>query len=244
MDATKVTEILNETNKMLKALTANQPAAPEPPSSSLDPIEMIQKQLDEVRRLKVLRVKDFSEPSSAFNSAVSWYEARLSSSTVSGRLFWTAGLAMPTGPLCRKEAARRVGVALATGEERVIPQSSGGTLLSEGGCEGTILPMGQLVKLLGCKVLWTPTKLTVVHPVHGRFQVRLRGHCPVLPVSQALELIAELEQKRVNSFEKTVQELQQQIKVIKESGLQAWTWRQHLQAALEGGDRTHVAVSA
>ena len=117
-------------------------------------------------------------------------------------------------------------------------------LLSEGGCEGTILPMGQLVKLLGCKVLWTPTKLTVVHPVHGRFQVRLRGHCPVLPVSQALELIAELEQKRVNSFEKTVQELQQQIKVIKESGLQAWTWRQHLQAALEGGDRTHVAVSA
>ena len=101
--------------------------------------------------------------------------------------------------------------------------------------------MGQLVKLLGCKVLWTPSKLTVVHPVHGRLQVRLRGHCPVLPISQALELIAELEQKRVTSFERTVQELQQQIKVIRENGLQAWTWRQHLQAAREGGDRTHVA---
>ena len=37
---------------MLKALTANQPAAPEPPSSSLDPIEMIQKQLDEVAAIE------------------------------------------------------------------------------------------------------------------------------------------------------------------------------------------------
>ena len=251
MDATKVTEILNETNKMLKALTANQAAATEPSPSSLDPIEMIQKQLDEVRRLKVLRVREFQEPSSAFSSAVSWYEARLSSSTVTGPLRSESEEALLDSgashayraPLSEGEleAARRVGVALATGEERVIPQNSGGTLLSEGGCDGTILPMGQLVKLLGCKVLWTPSKLTVVHPVHGRLQVRLRGHCPVLPISQALELIAELEQKRVTSFERTVQELQQQIKVIRENGLQAWTWRQHLQAAREGGDRTHVA---
>ena len=251
IDAAKVTEILSETNKMLKALTANQPPAQAAAAGSVDPIEMIQKQLDEVRRLKVLRVKELLEPSSSFNSAVAWYEARLSSSTVSGparsegeeALLDSGASHAYRAPSSEEEleAARRVGVALATGEERAIPQNSGGTLLSEGGHEGTILPMGQLVKLLGCKVLWTPTKLTVVHPVHGRLQVRLRGHCPVLPVSQALELIAELEQKRVTSFERTVQELQNQIKAIKEGGLQAWNWQQHLRAACEGGDRTHVA---
>ncbi|CAE7739423.1 GIP [Symbiodinium necroappetens] len=164
IDAAKVTEILSETNKMLKALTANQPATPVAASSSVDPLEMIQKQLDEVRRSKVLRVKDAAEPSSSFSSAVSWYEARLSSSTVSGpaksdyeeALLDSGASHAYRAPLSEEEleAARRVGVALATGEERAIPQNSGGTLLSEGGHEGTILPMGQLVKLLGCKVLW------------------------------------------------------------------------------------------
>ena len=250
IDPAQMTAILSETNKVLKALTAQnaQSGVPAPPA---DPLTLIQQQLDEVKRLKTMVVREPCQDSTAFTSAVSWYEARLSSSALSGPALSDEAEALldsgashayrpPTSDR-ELEEARRVGVALATGEERAIPQNRGGTLLCENGEEGTILPMGQLVQLLGCRVSWTPSRLTVVHPAHGRLQVRLKGHCPVLPVTQALSLIAELEQKRVASFEQTVQELQQQIKVIKDKGLQGWTWEQHLRAAREGGDRIHLA---
>ena len=58
MDATKVAEVLSETNKMLKALTTQQATSTAATPPPLDPIEMIQKQLDEVRRLKVLVVRE------------------------------------------------------------------------------------------------------------------------------------------------------------------------------------------
>ena len=70
-----------------------------------------------------------------------------------------------------------------------------------------IVPMGQLVRLLGCKISWTPTFFTVVHPIHGRLQVRLRGQCPGMPVSQAMTLISELEEIRIKEIEKTVADL-------------------------------------
>ena len=250
IDPAQMTAILSETNKVLKALTA-QNAQAATPATPTDPLTLIQQQLDEVRRLRIMVVRESGQDASAFTSAVSWYETRLSSSALAAptasdeqEALLDSGASHAFRPPVSEEElaeARRVGVALATGEERTIPQNRGGTLLAEGSEEGTILPMGQLVQLLGCRVSCTPNRLTVVHPVHGRLQVRLRGHCPVLPVAQALNLIAELEQKRITSFEQTVQELQQQIKVIKDQGLQGWTWQQHLKAAREGGGRTHVA---
>ncbi|CAE7279098.1 GIP [Symbiodinium microadriaticum] len=214
-------------------------------------IEMIQKQLDEVRRLKVLVVRGPREPTAAFDGAVSWYETRLKATTVDdgdrgdeGEALLDSGASHAFRPPISKDellSSRKVGVSLATGEERSIPQNSGGTLLGESERDSTILPMGQLVTLLGCRVTWTPSKLTVVHPAHGRLQVKLRGHCPVLPVTQALSLISELEQKRMESFERTVQDLQLQVKTLKEKGLQGWSWESHLQALRTSGDRTHFA---
>ncbi|CAE7278448.1 GIP, partial [Symbiodinium microadriaticum] len=249
IDAAKVTEILSETNKMLKALTT--PQQPPREAAPLDPFEMIQKQLDEVRRLRTLVVRAPVEPSPAFSSAVSWYETRLQATAVAptgseeeDEALLDSGASHAFRPPVSQEElleSRRVGVSLATGEERRLPQNPGGTLLSEDGRDATILPMGQLVTLLGCRVSWTPSKLTVVHPVHGKLQVRLRGHCPVLPVTQALSLISELEQKRMESFERTVQDLQLQVKALKEKGMQGWSWEQHLRAFAEQGDRTHLA---
>ena len=251
IDAAKVTEILSETNKMLKALATPQQPPKEAAPAPLDPIEMIQKQLDEVRRLRTLVVRAPEEPSPAFSSAVSWYETRLQATAVAptggeeeDEALLDSGASHAFRPPVSQEElleSRRVGVSLATGEERRLPQNPGGTLLSEDGRDATILPMGQLVTLLGCRVSWTPSKLTVVHPVHGKLQVRLRGHCPVLPVTQALSLISELEQKRMESFEKTVQDLQLQVKALKEKGMQGWSWEQHLRAFAEQGDRTHLA---
>ena len=66
------------------------------------------------------------------------------------------------------EQAHRVPVSLATGEETLLRQTKGGPLLNEDPHESPILPMGQLVTLLGCSVHWTPSKLLVQHPVHGK----------------------------------------------------------------------------
>ena len=81
----------------------------------------------------------------------------------------------------------------------------------------------------------------MIHPIHGRIQVRLRGSCPVLPIGQALSLIAELEQARMDQFEKTVEDLKSQMKVLRDQGRDGWTWERHLQARREDGDRTSMA---
>ncbi|CAE7265860.1 GIP [Symbiodinium necroappetens] len=57
IDAAKMTEILNETNKMLKAFTSQTEAEAPPVQPQLDPLALIQQQLDEVRRLKAISVR-------------------------------------------------------------------------------------------------------------------------------------------------------------------------------------------
>ena len=104
-----------------------------------------------------------------------------------------------------------------------------------------MVPMGQLVSLLGCGVKWSPTRLGVQHPIHGKLKVRIVGHCPVIPVSQALGLIAELEQARMREFEKTVEDLQSQFTGLRGAGRDQWTWQRHLEALREDGERASMA---
>ncbi|CAE7413089.1 GIP [Symbiodinium sp. CCMP2592] len=251
IDATKMSEILSETNQMLKALAAQSSgSAPAP----VDPLVLIQQQLDEVRRLKTLRVQEPGQGVCSFSSAVSWYEARLNATSLcsetaappeeEAEALLDSGASHPYRPPRSQEElsqARRVNVSLATGDGALLPQTSEGTLLAEGGDNTPIIPMGQLVQLLGCQIKWTQSRLTVHHPVHGRLQVRLRGNCPVLPVSQALTLIAEMEQARVKEFQRTVDGLQAQVRVLREQGREEWTWQRHLRAFCEEGKRTSMA---
>ena len=76
IDSAQMTEILAETNKMLKTLTA-QSQATSSTAASVDPLTLIQQQLDEVRRLKTMVVKEAGPPVDSFESATEWYEARL-----------------------------------------------------------------------------------------------------------------------------------------------------------------------
>ncbi|CAE7275903.1 GIP, partial [Symbiodinium microadriaticum] len=249
IDPAQMTEILNETNKMLKAFTASQASLGA--SSSVDPLAAIQQQLDEVRRLKTIVVREPALGAPSFQRALSWYEQRLSSSTVGSlgaastdEALLDSGASHPFRPASTDEElrdARRVVVSLATGEERAILQTKEGTLLSEGSNEPPLVPMGQLVTLLGCTVRWSPTRLSVVHPVHGKLSVKLRGPCPVIPVGQALALIAEMEQARMEEFERTVNALSVQMKMLRDQGRDEWPWKRHLQALREDGDRTSMA---
>ena len=255
LDTAQVTEILNETNKVLKALSASKaaPAAPTSPptsaSATLDPLAMIQQQINEIRGLRALVVKADVGENVSFQSVVSMYEARLQSSSVAlgqgeSEALLDSGATHPLRcPSSQQEwdQAQGVTVSLATGEETTLKQNPGGTLLNEDLESSPILPMGQLVTLLGCSVHWTPSRLVVQHPVHGKLRVRMKGFCPVLPVSQALELISELEAARLKRFENSIEDLRKQVRMIREQGRDGWSWQQHLRSLCEDGTRTSMA---
>ena len=63
----------------------------------------------------------------------------------------------------------------------------------------------------------------------------------MLPVGQALSLIAELEQARMEQFERTVEDLRTQMKMLRDQGRDDWTWERHLSSLREEGDRTSMA---
>ncbi|CAE7381230.1 GIP [Symbiodinium natans] len=140
------------------------------------------------------------------------------------------------------EQGKLVKVALANDDHVVLSQNAGGTLLSSpstnpsGG--GTILPMGQLVQLLGCTVRWSPTRLEVRHPIHGKLRVKVNHFCPELTEVSALQLIKELEEKRVGEFTKTLEDMERQLKEIELSGCGDRGWEQHLMDLVETGART------
>ena len=89
--------------------------------------------------------------------------------------------------------------------EVTILQNKAGTLLGDAKAD-TLVPLGQLVEILNCKVHWSKGRLTVIHPVHGRLRVRVRDFCPELAEHEALKLIAELEQKRLDDMSDAVKE--------------------------------------
>lgn len=57
-----------------------------------------------------------------------------------------------------------------------------------------IVPLGRLIDVLGCKVEWKDTKMTLYHPRRGLLRVENRGGCPHVTREEALRLIQELEE--------------------------------------------------
>ena len=105
----------------------------------------------------------------------------------------------------------RVQVKLAEGEA-IIHQNPGGTLLGEpASSSSTLLPMGQLVQVLGCSIKWTPKRLTVHHPIHGALKVKVNHFCPEVAETEALRLIAELEEIRVRQLYAATCELEKKL---------------------------------
>ena len=96
------------------------------------------------------------------------------------------------------------------------------------------MPLGSLVQDLNCELTWGRRRgLEIVHPVHGVIRPKVVGQCPLVGEAQALQLIKELEDKRVD-------ELQRSNAVIQRT-LWAWdrdlTWSRHLEMFIENGGR-------
>ena len=104
-------------------------------------------------------------------------------------------------------------VVLAGGATQSLLQNRGGTILTEGPSQ-PIVPLGSLVNQLGCTVSWTPSRLTVKHPVFGKLRVKVRFGCPVVTEARALELIQQLEEKRLSKLRSQVVETEAILKAL------------------------------
>ena len=105
-----------------------------------------------------------------------------------------------------------VRVDLAGGQSVVLQQNQAGTLLPTTTGRNpqdvsTILPLGALVQSLGCELTWTRRGgLKIVHPQFGTLKTVVRGNCPLLGETQALELIHQLEQRKLQELKKATAE--------------------------------------
>ena len=208
-------EVLAETTKVLKALAPTSDTA-----SSLDrgqaavqdPLQLLSRRLQRIQLAKVeekVALLD-SGASHAYRNARDAEE---------------------------KQRARPVNVRLAEGETTLL-QTEAGTLIGEGQCD-TLVPLGQLVEILGCKVRWTKGNLVVTHPVHGKLRVRVRDYCPELAEHEALKLIAELEEKRLSELNSLVNTLE--LKVVQSERVMEWF--EHCQKYVASGDRTDLLAA-
>ena len=208
-------EVLAETTKVLKALAPTSDAA-----SSLDrgqaavqdPLQLLSRRLQRIQLAKVeekVALLD-SGASHAYRNARDDEE---------------------------KQRARPVNVRLAEGETTLL-QTESGTLIGEGQCD-TLVPLGQLVEILGCKVRWTKGNLVVTYPVHGKLRVRVRDYCPELAEHEVLKLIAELEEKRLSELNSLVNTLE--LKVVQSERVMEWF--EHCQKYVASGDRTDLLAA-
>ena len=96
-----------------------------------------------------------------------------------------------------------VKVELADGQFVNLFQNAGGSLMAGQDSPGTstILPLGRLVQELGCELFWSRKKgLRIVHPEFGTLKTYTKGPFPMIIETQALALIAELEEKKVHQL--------------------------------------------
>ena len=119
-----------------------------------------------------------------------------------------------------------VQVTLADGNQVTLQQNKAGTLMpakgsvlsGENAVTTTIVPLVSLVQELGCSISWDRRGLKVQHPEHGEITTHVSGSCPFIGETKALELINELETRKLEQLK--VKTLEAQLKM---RGIEATT---------------------
>ena len=163
--------LLEEANKMLKSMSAPKTEERE------GKIDKLQKQLDELKSLKVFRL------------------SRIEADGQEG--FLDSGATHALRGKRRREDLRHlreIQVSLACGKKVPLKMTRGGTMVSPEQEVEPIVPLGRLVRVLGCTLEWNQEGGMVLnHPQRGAIRTRDRGGCPHIPKDMALQLIEELE---------------------------------------------------
>lgn len=164
-------ELLEEANKMLKSMAAPKIEERE------GKLEKLQKQLDDLRQLKVFRL------------------SRMEINETEGLL--DSGATHSLRPKKKGEDVmklKEIQVTLACGKKVPLKMTKGGTMIAAEATTEPIIPMGKMINLLGCSLGWTKEDgLVIHHPKKGLIQTVERGGCPHVSLEVALELIDELE---------------------------------------------------
>ena len=151
--------LLEEANKMLKSM--NTPKVEEREGR----IDKLQKQLDELKSLKVFRLM------------------RMEVDDQEGLLDSGATHAL-RGRRKREDVRhlREIQVSLACGKKVPLKMTAGGTMVAPEEEVEPIVPLGRLISVLGCKVEWDQEGGMVVnHPREGAIRTRDGGGCPHIP---------------------------------------------------------------
>ena len=114
------------------------------PGAVQDPLRLLQAQLGSLRRIQAVAVKEVENKVALLDSGASHAYRGVRDEN-------------------EREQAMPVNVKLAQGEVTLL-QNKGGTLLGDSSAR-TLVPLGQLVEVLNCRVHWTKGRLTVLHPV-------------------------------------------------------------------------------
>ena len=165
--------LLEEATKMLKVIHGSRKKGP---SDREVKLQQLQRQIDDLKSLKVFRI------------------ASLGESSKHGLLDSGATHAL-RGKVTGEKVMdlQEVRVSLACGRETFLRMTNGGTMVASNPETEPIVPLGKLIKRLNCKLGWDEKGLVVIHPKKGRLDVYEKEGCPHISREVALELIDELE---------------------------------------------------
>ena len=172
--------LLEEANKMLKGISAR--------NSDQDRLSVMQKQLDELRKMKVLRL------------------TKLIKGPTQGLIDSGA-----TNPLRGRKKGERlddlqeVWVTLATGDKVAMRMTKNGVMVHNDENVEPIIPMGLLGEEMGYEMVFKEGKFRLFHPEKGEIAVEMKSGCPQVSKKVALGMIDEYEKKNVKLKKSEVQ---------------------------------------
>ena len=162
--------LLEEANRMLKGISAR--------NADQDRMTVMQKQLDELRQLRVLRL------------------TKLNSEKDLGLIDSGA-----THPLRGRRGGDKWGsleevwVTLANGEKIPMKMTSGGVMIHKDRDIEPIIPLELLCGVMGYQMIFKVGKFQLFHPEKGEVVVEMKGGCPQVSKKLVLKMIEEYEEK-------------------------------------------------
>ena len=177
-----VKDLLEEANRMLKSLSSSSnTASSTTPSTSeeerKDVMERLHQQLKSMKTFKMKRLNAGNDVGLVDSGATHPFRPRHEGENV--------------------DLYPVVEVALADGKTMRLRMSPGGAMISPSPAIEPIIPMGLLSQELNCDISWKQGSMEIRHPLRGEIKVMMKGSCPHVSRSEALTLIAELEDTKM-----------------------------------------------
>ena len=173
-----VKSLLEEANRMLKVMTATKSSETEDREKN-DKLSAMQIQLDELRKMKVLRL------------------SRISREEVKYGLL-DSGTHPMRGARGDEDISHyeTVQVVLADGKQVAMKMSPHSVMVMEKGDVEPIVPMSLLAGKMGYSITWEGGRMKVTHPRRADIRVTIANGCPQISKTVALKLIGELESEK------------------------------------------------